>query len=43
LWSSTLYLECPTYAYFLSFDSDDIDIYNNYRYAGYNIRPVINL
>ena len=43
LWTSNLYLDKPNYAYHAFFSSDMARIYNDERYFGYNIRPVINL
>ncbi len=43
LWSSNLYLENPNYAYHASFGSDIARMYNNDRWYGLPIRPVINL
>ena len=43
LWSSSLCLDHSNSAHYLCIGSDDINIYTNYRYFGYSIRPVINL
>ena len=43
LWSSSLCLDNPSHAYYLSFNSFSINISDFYRYCGYSIRPVINL
>ena len=40
LWSSSLHLAYPSFAYYLSFDSYNINIYNKQRYIGFNVRPV---
>jgi uncharacterized protein (TIGR02145 family) len=39
-WSSTLNSDFPNYAYYLYFDSDYADVYDNFRYFGYTVRPV---
>ena len=43
LWSSSLYLGCPSRAYYSYFDSDHIGMSASERYDGFSIRPVINL
>ena len=43
LWTSSLYLNIPSDAQYLYFNSYQINISNFYRYCGYSIRPVINL
>ena len=43
LWSSSLNLDDPNYACNLYFNSDNIGIYYDDRYSGFNVRPVINL
>ena len=37
LWSSSLYLDDPSYAYYLYFNSDHIAMYYNYRCIGYSV------
>ena len=43
LWSYSLCLDNPSYAYYLVFDSSSIDMYEYDRCVGFTIRPVINL
>ena len=43
LWSSSLYLNCPSRAYYSYFDSDNIGMSASERYDGFSVRPVINL
>ena len=43
LWSLNLYLDEPSRAYHLNFNSDIITIARHYRDLGYSVRPVINL
>ena len=43
LWSSSLYVGYPYYAYYLYIDSTDIYMDQDTRYFGYSVRPVINL
>ena len=43
LWSSSLCLDNPSHAYYLYFNSRQINVSDFYRYCGYSIRPVINL
>ena len=43
LWSYSLCLDNPSYAYYLVFDSSSIDMYEYDRCIGFTIRPVINL
>ena len=43
LWTSSLYLDVPSYAYALHFYSNTIAIDNRIRCVGFSIRPVINL
>ena len=45
VWSSSLGLDDPNYAYYLYFNNNtnNISVYSCYRCVGLNIRPVINL
>ena len=43
LWSSSLSLDGPSYAYYLSFYSDDFSMRNYDRCYGFSVRSVINL
>ena len=43
LWSSSLYLVNPDYAYGSRFNSDSTYMYSYYRYYGFSVRPVVNL
>ena len=43
LWSSSLYLDYPYFAYYLNFYSDYIGSYYYYRCNGLSVCPVINL
>ena len=43
LWSSSLYLNNPSDAYYLFFKPQHIIMIDFHRYYGHNIRPVINL
>ena len=43
LWSSSLDLDRPNYAYYLTFNSDKVGMYSSNRCSGFTIRPVINL
>ena len=43
LWSSSLRLDRPYYAYYLTFNSDKVDMCSSNRCTGFSIRPVINL
>ena len=43
LWSSSLYLGDPCYAFYLSFNSGRIGMYYNFRYFGFSVHTVINL
>ena len=40
LWSSSLDLDSPDYAYSLDFNSDNIGMSSNDRYYGFSVRPV---
>ena len=42
-WSSSLYLDIPSDAYFLYICSYDISVKHNFRCFGFTVRPVINL
>ena len=43
LWSSKLSLDFTNSAYYLYFDSYDINTNDDNRYSGFSVRPVINL
>ena len=43
LWSSSLCLDGPCYAYELYFNSGSIRMYGGSRYGGLSVRPVLNL
>jgi hypothetical protein len=43
LWSSSLNLDDPDCAYYLNFDSDNINMDDDDRCFGFSVRPVINL
>ena len=43
LQSSSLNLDRPYYAYYLTFNSDKVGMYSSNRCSGFSIRPVINL
>ena len=42
-WHLSLNLDSPGFAYYLSFNSDNIGIYDSSRYYGFSVRPVTNL
>ena len=39
-WSSSLYIVIPSCAYYVDFDSDDVDCIDISRYLGWSVRPV---
>ena len=39
-WSSSLNTDYPSYAWYVYFDSSDVDGYRGYRYDGFSVRPV---
>jgi hypothetical protein len=43
LWSSSLNIKYPRFVYYLYLYSHGIGVYADDRYAGYSVRPVINL
>ena len=43
LWFSSLYLDCPSRAYYMYFNSDRVSMSHTDRCYGFSVRPVINL
>ena len=39
-WSSSLYTDNPDYAWYVSFDSDNVGRYDYFRFLGQSIRPI---
>ena len=39
-WSSSLYTDYPSLAWYVNFGSGDVDRGNDYRYGGHSVRPV---
>ena len=39
-WSSSLYTDCPYFAWLVAFSSDYVGRYYDYRYSGFSVRPV---